>query len=161
MTAMDDRDELYRVTLLAIRRQAVAMVSLPDADDLAQDVMLELAGKYSRLDRPGDLGRVAQQILVFKVWNLRRSNGRRQIQDIDGLALPDPRASPELCLLWREELAQVKKIALDLGPETQIIFKFLLDGHSPGEIVRALNVPNGTVWSRISRTREEIRKRLR
>lgn len=115
-----------------------------------------VARKYSRLERPEDLGRVAQQMLAFKVRNWRRWNGRREILDGEGLALVDPKASPEYSGLQRERLALVVEAARGLSPVCREVAELLLEGRSPGEIVEALGVPAGTAWARISRTRAAL-----
>lgn len=94
----------------------------------------------------------------------RRQSASRQHADISDLDLPDPdsESMPESSLI-RQEQRQIVEQALSRLPDhhrTVLVMKDI-DGLSYEEIAEVLDIPIGTVRSRLHRGRADLRQQLR
>ncbi len=137
-----------------------------DALDVAQDALLKFFGTLSRLDprravRPWLLAIVRNQARDF----FRRQKIRRTEAFDDpaaGLREPrDPGAGPEDDLVRRRLARRVWNAIARLDPEKREIL-VLRDFHdlSYAELANALEIPQGTVMSRLHAARRQLRERL-
>ncbi len=141
----------------ALRRYARALVRDPvSADDLVQDCLERALGRR-RLWRPGSNLRAW---LFTILHNLHANNARSAARRPAAVALEEttPALARPADQVERIEAAQLLR-ALDTLPEAQrqVILLAGLEGLPYREIARVLNLPLGTVMSRLSRGRERLR----
>lgn len=144
---------------------------LTDSEDEALDVSQEIFLRVWR-GLPGFRGEAKLSTWVFQIaWNFLRAHRRRLgkqpfelvVPEHDGYpatdSLPDPGADPERRTTAAETLARVEKAMRQL-PEGQRVTLWLRDGEdlSYDEISRILDVPIGTVRSRLARARQTLRR---
>jgi RNA polymerase sigma-70 factor (ECF subfamily) len=151
-------DSLYGTALRLTRRPA-------DAEDLVQDTYLKAFRAASQFKRGTNLKAWLFTILHNTYRNMRRHDGRNPV-DVDSEYVeqaPQPahEYSPEQ-LLTRATLDVDLQHALDGLPEAfrQAVWLRDVEELTYAEIARVLDVPMGTVMSRISRGRRALYERL-
>jgi RNA polymerase sigma-70 factor, ECF subfamily len=151
-------DSLYGTALRLTRRPA-------DAEDLVQDTYLKAFRAAKQFQRGTNLKAWLFTILHNTYRNMRRHDGRNPV-DVDSEAVdqaPQPahEYSPEQ-LLTRATLDADLQEALDALPEAfrQAVWLRDVEELSYAEIAQILDVPIGTVMSRISRGRRALFDRL-
>lgn len=137
-----------------------------EAEDLAQEVFVKVYQGLTRYEPAAGtfatwISTVARNHAIDR-YRRRREERARVVADSEALpGLPDP-AEPQDRALEREERAQLVRRALRGLPlelrEALILCD--LQGLAYDEIAAALEVPLGTVKSRINRGRLELAKRL-
>jgi RNA polymerase sigma-70 factor (ECF subfamily) len=152
-------DSLYGSALRLTRRPA-------DAEDLVQDTYVK-AFRSSRQFKPGtNLKAWLFTILHNTFLNMRRHDGRNPV-DVDSEAVEQAadvsasQVTPEQ-LLTRATLSADLQAALDSVPDAfrQAVWLRDVEEFSYSEIADILQVPIGTVMSRISRGRRMLYDRL-
>jgi RNA polymerase sigma-70 factor (ECF subfamily) len=129
------------------------------ADDLAQETFVRVWRKLHTY-RPGH---------SFRAWICRIASNltidalRRQkpTVDIEQVSLPNPGSAPE-SLAMQDERALAVRSAIAALPE-QVRITLVLreyEGLSYGEIAEALDIPMGTVKSRLGDARRRLREAL-
>ena len=115
------------------------------AEDIAQEAFLAAIRALGRFDRRRPFRPWLHRIVVNRAIDHTRARTLRQEV---GEAAADPVAPDEVHGLDEELQAALA----ELGPEQRaaIVLRFLLD-YTPGEISRMLELPRGTVNSRIRR----------
>jgi RNA polymerase sigma-70 factor, ECF subfamily len=152
-------DSLFGTALRLTRRPA-------DADDLVQDTYLKAFRAASQFKRGTNLKAWLFTILHNTYRNMRRHDGRNPI-DVDSEFIEQAPAdapndySPEE-LLTRATLDVDLQAALDSLPEAfrQAVWLRDVEELTYAEIADVLDVPIGTVMSRISRGRRALYDRL-
>ncbi|MGI9601628.1 MAG: RNA polymerase sigma factor [Acidimicrobiales bacterium] len=151
-------DVLYRVGLSITRNPA-------DAEDLVQDTLLRAYRAIERFD-----GRHPRAWLLTILRNAQLNRVRRRRPEL--LADPDetmPRVadtstdggSAETPLIEQTFDTAVERAFADLGDRfRQVVEMVDLNGLSYQETADALDVPVGTVMSRLHRARRKMRKQL-
>jgi len=161
-TACDELVNRYGPRLYGL---AMAMLGRDaDAQDMVQETLLAVLEKGEAFAGRSSLWTWLSGILVNRVSKYRRYKGVRKAASLDGpqdYAAAAPTAddaSPAVQVELRTDCAAM----LDaLSPEhRQVLVLRELEGLSYQEIARSLNVPLGTVESRISRARQELRERF-
>ena len=157
----DDRTAKFAATVLAhvprLRRYATAWLhSAVDADDLVQDCLERAIRRQDTLRDPERIGNWLLAILHNLHRNERRSRGRRgEPIGIDSLAEDLALAAPA------EDRDQIRDFvrAMDTlsKDHRQILVLVGLEGLTYRETAEALDVPIGTVMSRLARAREQLR----
>jgi RNA polymerase sigma-70 factor (ECF subfamily) len=158
--AMDQVDALYGTALRLTRNRA-------DAEDLVQDTYVKAFRFASRFARGTNVRAWLLTILRNTFLNRRRREGRDPVRvDTDLVnqasdTLAGSGETPETGLL-RQATAEDVRAALDDLPEPFRLAVWLRDGQDMAyaDIARALDVPIGTVMSRISRGRRLLAERL-
>ena len=151
---MGDFGELLEEQIPRLRRYARALTRNPSiADDLVQDCLTRAVAKQ-HLWQPGtDLRAWLFTILHNQHVNYVRSSSNKGVfVDLERLAsaLPiEPNAMPSL------ELRDLRKLPIE---QRAAILLVGLEGMDYEDTARVLNVPIGTVRSRLSRGRSELRK---
>jgi RNA polymerase sigma-70 factor (ECF subfamily) len=152
-------DNLYGTALRLTRRPA-------DAEDLVQDTYLKAFRASAQFERGTNLKAWLFTILHNTFRNMRRHDGRNPIEvdseaveramDVEGQS-----QTPEQ-LLTRATLDADLQAALDALPEAfrQAVWLRDVEEFSYADIAGMLNVPIGTVMSRISRGRRMLFERL-
>jgi RNA polymerase sigma-70 factor, ECF subfamily len=157
--ALSYLDSLYGTALRLTRRQA-------DAEDLVQDTYLKAFRASSQFERGTNLKAWLFTILHNTFRNMRRHDGRNPI-DVDSevvdqaVDVAGQDQSPEQ-LLTRATLDVDLQAALESLPDTfrQAVWLRDVEEFSYAEIARMIEVPIGTVMSRISRGRRMLYERL-
>ena len=132
-----------------------------DAEDLAQDVLLEIQRRYKDIEELEDLVPLSFRILDYKVLNESRKRLRRkedQQMSVEDAYLANPGAGPEAELMSRERGRQLARAAGRLKPKCKQLLKLQLEHGSLKTISELLGVPEGTIYSRWSRCRQALKK---
>lgn len=152
-------DSLYGTAMRLTRRPA-------DAEDLVQDTYLKAFRSASQFQRGTNLKAWLFTILHNTFRNMLRHDGRNPV-DVDSDYVEQAPAyaatehSPEE-LLTRATLDADLQAALDALPDAfrQAVWLRDVEELSYAEIAKVLDVPIGTVMSRISRGRRALYERL-
>ncbi len=139
-----------------------------DADDLIQDAFLEVFRSLERFDLSQPFLPWFRKIIVHRYQKMRRKKQLiSRIFPFSGKPHFDPDlfemsgSSPELALRRQEEKEILLK-ALSQLPENQrvVVVLFDLEGLNQKEIAAILDVPVGTVMSRLHYGRRKLREQL-
>jgi RNA polymerase sigma-70 factor (ECF subfamily) len=139
----------YRAALLVVGDAAAA-------EDIAQESFLAAVRALDRFDRSRPFGPWLHRIVVNRAIDWARARSLRRELGID--EVPEPAAAE------REPAERARELATalaDLGPEHRavIVLRYLLD-YTPGEIAELLDLPRGTVNSRLRRGLDRLREVL-
>ena len=129
----------YRAAYLVVHDAAAA-------EDIAQEAFLAAVRALDRFDRKRPFGPWLHRIVVNRAIDWARARAfRAEVLD-DGLEIPADSPAP-----GAYSDAVVAALA-DLAPEHRavIVLRYLLE-YTPGEIAEALDLPRGTVNSRLRR----------
>ena len=151
-------DNLYGTALRLTRRPA-------DAEDLVQDTYLKAFRSSAQFERGTNLKAWLFTILHNTFRNMRRHDGRSPIDVDSELVEQAANAAHELDpeqILTRATLDADLRAALDGLPESfrQAVWLRDVEELSYAEIADVLDVPIGTVMSRISRGRRMLHDQL-
>ncbi len=153
---MADPGPLIEPLIPALRRYAYALVrDHTAADDLVQDTLERALLHWSSRRSDGDLRAWLFAILRnLHVGRHRQALRRGTVVDIDEGELPETAAGQDIVLETRDVLA-----ALDYLPEEQKSLLLLVgvEDFSYEEAAKVLDLPIGTVMSRLSRARRRLR----
>ena len=147
-------EELFRLEWPRAYRAAYLVVhDAAAAEDIAQEAFLAAVRAIDRFDRRRPFGPWMHRIVVNRAIDVSRARSLRR--EVDAAAAdsaeapPDPPATP----LSNDVVAALRQ----LRPEHRavIALRFLFD-YTPGEIARALDVPRGTVNSRLRRALDRL-----
>jgi RNA polymerase sigma-70 factor (ECF subfamily) len=143
--SVDALERLYRVHWPRAYRAAYLVVhDAAGAEDIAQEAFLAAVRALDRFDRRRPFGPWLHRIVVNRAIDWARARTlRAEIEADDSLAVePDPPA----------ELPELVRALAALPPEQRavIVLRHLLE-YTPGEIARLLDLPRGTVNSRLRR----------
>jgi RNA polymerase sigma-70 factor (ECF subfamily) len=143
--------ELYAAHWRRAHRAAYLVVhDAAAAEDIAQDAFLAAIDALDRFDRRRPFAPWLHRIVVNRAldWARREALRRRVGEDEPGAAaLPEPELGAEMMAALRE-----------LPPEQRavVVLRYLLE-YTPGEIATMLEVPRGTVNSRLRRALDQLR----
>ena len=145
------RTRLYRMAYAWCHNAALA-------DDLAQEALTKALRKAGQLRDPK-----ARDAWLFSILaNCYRDHFRRQrdMDDVDDLELHDE-TTPESCSSQQEIVVMVRAAIAKLPEgQRQVMTLVDLEGFSYVEVARILDVPIGTVMSRLCRARNALRELL-
>ena len=155
---MTEFARLLEAQLPRLRRYARALTRDPSrADDLIQDTLVRALAKQHLYQDGTNL----RAWLFTLMHNQHVNNARRNVREDNSLdvdtvaahlvAVTDPTASRQL----RELDEAIGKLAME---QRQVILLIGLEGMSYEEAAAILDVPIGTVRSRLSRGREALRR---
>ena len=154
MNPETDREEWERLISAnenRLYRAALAILgSAAEAEDAVQDTFLKYLEKRPRLSDPEDTGKWLMRVTVNGCRDrLRSAYRRRSVPLSEDFPSPGPEERREL-----EEL-------MSLAPRDRtIIHLHYYAGYTTAEIARMLNLREGTVRSRLSRARTQLRTLL-
>lgn len=145
------RPRLYRVAYAWCHNRALA-------DDLVQDTLTKALQRADQLREPA-----AQEAWLFSILaNCYRDHFRRERDtvDIDDVELPHER-SPEFEHQEHEIVRKVRAAIATLSEgQRQVVTLVDLEGFSYVEVAQILNIPSGTVMSRLARARAALKETL-
>jgi RNA polymerase sigma-70 factor (ECF subfamily) len=149
--------ERLREHIAGLRRYALVLTrNAADAEDLVQECLVKAIAAADTWDETADMRKWLFRILHnTHVSELRKQKVRREAQ----IDLPEPVVEADQ--VKRIELRQVLD-ALDELPEAQRrpILLIALEGMSYADAAETLGVPLGTLYSRLGRGREALRKMM-
>ena len=149
--------ELYDSFSQMIYRLMVRIVGMDEAADLTQQVFLQVFRKIGQYSGQGRFDRWLYRLAVNEAFqHLRRKRRARHhglvYEPVDGSARSDERTE-------RKDLVEQALARLD--PELRSICVLReMEELSYREIAETLDIPEGTVGSRLNRARRELKKHL-
>jgi RNA polymerase sigma-70 factor (ECF subfamily) len=146
-----------------------------EARDLTQETFLHAFRSIGSFRGDADLRTWLYRIAVNQARNRLRWWRRRRRNEIVSLDEPDPLngislgsrlidetcETPEACLMRQERERHLLRALATLGRDTrEVVVLRDIEGFSYEEVAETLNMSIGTVKSRLSRARAELRRRL-
>jgi RNA polymerase sigma-70 factor (ECF subfamily) len=148
-----DLEELFRRHWPPAYRAAYFVIyDRAAAEDIAQEAFMSALRALDRFDRRRPFGPWLHRIVVNRAIDWARSRALRRELDIE---LVDAGSDgDEDDLVERDALAAAIRT---LSPERRavIVLRYVL-GYAPGEIARLLELPRGTVNSRLRRALDDL-----
>jgi RNA polymerase sigma-70 factor (ECF subfamily) len=162
--SLADLEGLFRAHWPAAHRAAYLVVhDAAAAEDIAQESFLAAIRALDRFDRRRPFGPWLHRIVVNRAIDWSRARALRREVDADRVPEPaGPPASLEAVPPPHAALSDELMAALaTLGPEQRavVVLRHLLE-YTPGEIARMLDVPRGTVNSRLRRALDQLEREL-
>jgi RNA polymerase sigma-70 factor, ECF subfamily len=136
----------YRAAYLVVHDAAAA-------EDIAQEAFLAALRALDRFDRRRPFGPWMHRIVVNRAIDVARARALRR--EVDAAAGETEEAPPDEPSVPFSD--QVLEALRELGPEQRAVvaLRYLFD-YTPGEIARALELPRGTVNSRLRRALDRL-----
>jgi RNA polymerase sigma-70 factor (ECF subfamily) len=151
-------EQLFRLHWSRAYRAALVVVGdAAAAEDIAQESFLAAVRALDRFDRRRPFGPWLHRIVVNRAIDWSRARALRREIGVEGFVEP---VAPE-----RGGAGEADRLAAalaGLGPEQRavIVLRYLLD-YTPGEIAELLELPRGTVNSRLRRGLDRLEEVLR
>jgi RNA polymerase sigma-70 factor (ECF subfamily) len=149
-------EALFRAHWSPAHRAAFLIVhDAAAAEDIAQEAFLAAIRALDRFDRRRPFGPWLHRIVVNRAIDWSRARALRREVDDAGIELeaPAPAAAG-----WSDEIVTALA-ALDPDQRAAVVLRHLLE-YTPGEIAKLLEVPRGTVNSRLRRALDRLAKEL-
>jgi RNA polymerase sigma-70 factor (ECF subfamily) len=124
------------------------------AEDIAQEAFLAAIRALDRFDRARPFGPWLHRIVVNRAidWSRARALRREVAEPLEREAPPDRPA------VWSEEVVDALAV-LDPDQRAAVVLRHLLE-YTPGEIASLLELPRGTVNSRLRRALDRLAAEL-
>jgi len=140
----------YRAAYLVVHDAAAA-------EDIAQEAFLSAIRSLDRFDRSRPFGPWLNRIVVNRAidWARARSLRHETGAEFEAEAAGAEPAAPEVgSAVYSDEVVAALR---HLSPEHRavVVLRYLLD-YTPGEIAKALDLPRGTVNSRLRRALDRL-----
>lgn len=161
---LDALGTLYDRHNLRVYRTALGITNDREAAaDLLQDVFLRINRFSHRIDpdRPLEpwLYRVTANLSY--TWLKRRSRWYRYLLELGDWLTRDRRPGPHKQVEREEEVARLRKAVAALPPQQRtVVVLFYMNDVSVEDIARTLEIPEGTVKSRLHYARRALRESL-
>ena len=144
-----------------LRRFAMSLTrSAPDADDLLQDACTSALQKWQQYDpaQPFDrwLFRIIRNLWISEIRKRKVRQGEGQVPAEEAPELQET-GQAELTLTAKQVRARVAALDDDLGTPLLLV---CAEGYSYREVADLLNIPVGTVMSRVHRARQSLMRHL-
>jgi RNA polymerase sigma-70 factor (ECF subfamily) len=151
----DLNDEELRALLPGMRRFAASLTrDASAADDLVQSCLEKTLSRWHTKRPEGSLKAWLYAIMVRQFLDGRRRAGRvRRLLEAFGVRVEDGRPGEE-AVIARSSLGAFDKLSAD---HRAVLSLVSVEGLSYQEAAQALDVPIGTVMSRLSRARDAYR----
>jgi RNA polymerase sigma-70 factor, ECF subfamily len=146
-------EALFRLYWPQVFRAAYLVVhDAAAAEDIAQEAFLAALRSLDRFDRSRPFGAWLHRIVVNRAIDWARSRQLRREAGLEETVAPDRNAGLS---------DDVIDALADLTPEHRgvIVLRHVL-GYTPGEIAALLDLPRGTVNSRLRRGLDTLKERL-
>ncbi len=142
--------------------------SREEAQDATQETFLSLHRHGHRFRREARFSTFLYRVAANAALNRRRSLGRARtrekalaVRQAAGADLPSTPRDPEGAAGGAEVQTRVQDALMTLPPDLRMaVVLYDIEGQSYRDIARALNIPEGTVKSRIHRGRQALREDL-
>lgn len=148
---------LYDASHNDVYRLMVRMVGIQEASDLTQQVFLQAFRKIGQYSAQARFGTWIYRIAVNEALQYLRTTKRSRIQVLEQEPM-DPSPGSDKHVDDKELLERALGL---LDPELRSTFLLReVEGLSYSEIAEALQIPAGTVGSRMNRARRELKQHL-
>ena len=139
--------------------------SQEDAEDLVQDLLVKLYPRLDELRAIENLHSWLATVLYRQFIDGTRRNNRSPVQlTEDGQTFPvtvDAGYQPEAAALNNEAIDQVQQALLQLNEDQRVLVVLHdVEGYKLTELQQMLDIPIGTLKSRLHRAREQLKKFL-
>jgi RNA polymerase sigma-70 factor (ECF subfamily) len=154
-TLEESRPRLWRLAYSWCHNRAVA-------DDLVQDTLAKALDRYAQLRDPEVMNGWLCSILA-NCWHdhLRRRKDMTDLDDLDESELPEC-GRPDDDYQQNEIVSRVRAAVARLpAGQREVVTLVDLEEFSYAEVAAILDIPIGTVMSRLSRARATLRDKLR
>ncbi|MBI1172454.1 sigma-70 family RNA polymerase sigma factor [bacterium] len=153
MTVLDE----IETCIPALRRYAHALLrDREGAEDLVQDCLERAVARRTLWRGDGPVRAWLFRILLNRFRDVRRSaEGRAQLVPLDATVEPARSGGQEAHLDLREVHAAMGRLPFD---QRAALLLVALEGMSLAEAARVLDIPEGTLTSRLARARETLRR---
>jgi RNA polymerase sigma-70 factor (ECF subfamily) len=143
-------ESLFRAHWAAAHRAAYLVVhDAAAAEDIAQEAFMSAIRALDRFDRRRPFGPWLHRIVVNRAIDWARSRALRQeVSETVESEAPDAREG------WSDE-TMAALATLDPDQRAVVVLRHLLE-YTPGEIARLLDLPRGTVNSRLRRALDRL-----
>jgi len=143
--------ELYACHWRRAHRAAYLIVhDAAAAEDVAQDAFLAAIDALDRFDRRRPFGPWLHRIVVNRAIDWARREALRQAAG-EPEGQPGPAAPPQA--VGEEMMAALAQLPAE--QRAAVVLRYLLD-YTPGEVARMLELPRGTVNSRLRRALDRL-----
>lgn len=157
-------EELVRPHALALYRFAYRLLRNPhDAEDLVQDVLAKLYPQTNEMTQVRELRPWLMRVVYHQFIDVTRRRNRTVVtlSDANFEAVDDPTREPDHQAGVAEVSVRVRAAVGRLRRDQQLLVGLhLVDGFTLEEVAQMLEVPLGTLKSRLHRTRSELKKLL-
>ena len=149
--------QLYEITHQAVYRLMVRMVGLQEASDLTQQVYLKLFTKLHQFAGNSKFETWLYRLASNEALQYLRKNSRKKTTTL----IEDP-VNQQQPVTERDEQRELLGVALErIEPELRSIFLLReVEEMSYREIAKIIDVPEGTVGSRLNRARRDLQTHL-
>ncbi len=156
----DDRQaqqQLYEMTHRLVYRLMVRMVGLQEASDLTQQIYLKLFSKLDKFAGHSKFETWLYRLATNEALQFLRKNSRKKTTTL----IDDP-MSPHQAEAERDEQKELLEVALGrIDPVLSSIFLLReVEKMSYCEIANIVEIPEGTVGSRLNRARRDLQVHL-
>lgn len=152
-----------------VRFFAARTGSLAQAEDLAQELYLKLAGQPADIDARAPVAllyRIATNLMLDSVRGAQRSQARETSWRAEsgaflGAEEVTPDAAADEAMITRERLRQLAAAVVDLPPQMQKAFRLhKLEGRSQAETAQVMGVSVKAIEKHISAAIQALAKRM-
>jgi RNA polymerase sigma-70 factor (ECF subfamily) len=153
--SQDAMEALFKAHWAPAHRAAFLIVhDAAAAEDIAQEAFLAAIRALDRFDRRRPFGPWLHRIVVNRAIDWSRARAlRREVADLPEQAAPEDQPAG-----WSEEVVAALA-CLDPDQRATVVLRHLLE-YTPGEIAGLLEVPRGTVNSRLRRALDRLAAEL-
>ncbi len=131
------------------------------AEDAAQDAFIQAWLHLPSFRPDTSLRNWIYRIAVNAALDVLRREPKTPLVDLETLSMPDSSAGPEIVLLEKERALAVQRAILSLTEANRSVLTLReYGGLSYQEIAATLNIPPGTVMSRLNYARERLKELL-
>ncbi len=131
------------------------------AEDAAQETFLRAWQHLAEYRSQGTLRSWLYRIAINAALDMLRREAKLSPDDVDDLQLPDSKPGPEAALVASEQATLVRQAVNTLPPASRAVLVLReYQRLSYQEIATALDIPMGTVMSRLNYARSQLRARL-
>lgn len=153
----DAQRRLYELTHQNVYRLMVRMVGLQDAADVTQQAFLQAFRKIGQFSGRSKFGTWMYRVAANEALQHLRRSKRSKLQALK--EEPMDRSSNRQENTDDKELLEQALGSLDPDLRSAFLLREV-EGLSYGEIAGALEIPEGTVGSRLNRARRELKQHL-
>jgi RNA polymerase sigma-70 factor, ECF subfamily len=149
--SVDDLERLFRAYWPRAHRAALLVTGdAAAAEDIAQEAFLAAVRNLDRFDRRRPFGPWLHRIVVNRAIDWTRARRLRAEVELPDRLVAPPRANGDGTTFAR---------IADLAPEHRavVVLRYVLE-YTPGEIAELLDLPRGTVNSRLRRGLDRLKE---